>query len=136
MKNPKNIDIIHWSTYRNIVHYKYDEKNQHGEDQEANNVPLVVLPYNVFKRLPWGCEPQEGSLWSTEKYKKILFYDFQLILFENAQPFPQNVDFQRKNDVARISKMENVFIDFKLLISTFSLWKWLLEIVSRNISLK
>ena len=41
------------NTYRNGVESKNNEESDDNEEEETNDVPLVVLPYNVFEGLPW-----------------------------------------------------------------------------------
>lgn len=49
----------HQETYRSCVNEDDNQDNQYDDDDDANDVPLVVLPNDEFESLPGRCEPQE-----------------------------------------------------------------------------
>ena len=50
-----------------------DEESEDSQDEQDNeeleDLPLEVLPQDVLESFQWRHEPQEGSIWPTEKFK-------------------------------------------------------------------
>ena len=54
-------------TYRYWVDEENNKDYKEEEKDATNEVPLVVLPDDVFQGLPWRCEPQETGLRTPKK---------------------------------------------------------------------
>ena len=51
--------------YWSRVDEQCNKQGDNDDDESTNNVPLPVLPNNVFERLPRTGEPEERRLWTT-----------------------------------------------------------------------
>ena len=58
-------------TYRHRVDEENNEGNEEEDADATDEVPLVLLPDDVFQGLPGRGEPQEGGLRAAEKSRNI-----------------------------------------------------------------